>query len=204
MSRYSGSKSSPSSKGSGQFWAGILVGIIIGAGMAAVFTWYRMKSPSPYLKELPVAEPLKLPTIPESLSSSVPVTGENGKPRFEFYNVLTDKPGGKGASTAKPAEKAKTTESKPAETKPLESKPALVFTPQILQIGSFSTEVDAEKLKAKLALVGAEAHIQTASIPDKGVYYRVRLGPYNTEEEMNRMRSFLKQNDVDSTPMRAQ
>ena len=73
----------------------------------------------------------------------------------------------------------------------------------MLQAGSFSSAADAEKLKARLALIGAEAHIQTASLPE-GMRYRVRLGPYKNEDEMKRVRNFLKQNEIDSTPMRAQ
>jgi len=192
MSRYSGSKSS-SSQGSSQFWAGVLVGMVIGAGIAAVFTWYRMKSPSPYLKELPVAEPFKLPTMPERLPSSEPLADSDGKPRFEFYDMLTNMQGEKGYQF-----------SRPVEPKPLKKKPAAKYVPQILQIGSFTAQSDAEKLKANLALVGAEAHIEAANIPNRGVYYRVRLGPYNSDTEMNKMRTFLKQNDISSTPMRVQ
>ena len=73
-----------------------------------------------------------------------------------------------------------------------------------MQAGSFAKADDADKIKAKLALLGIEASTQTATIPDKGVWYRVRLGPYKNADEMNRVRSFLKQNGVDSTPMRSQ
>ncbi len=73
-----------------------------------------------------------------------------------------------------------------------------------MQAGSFPKADDAEKLKAKLALLGVEASVQSATIPDKGVWYRVRVGPYKSAEELNRARNFLKQNGVDSTPIRAQ
>jgi cell division protein FtsN len=112
----------------------------------------------------------------------------NGKPRFEFYNVLTNK---QDAAATVPSKSDG--EAKPASN-----------TAQILQAGSFSNVDDAEKLKAKLAMLGAEANIQTAAIPDKGVWYRVRLGPYKNVDELNKAKAFLKQNGVDSTPMRAQ
>ena len=38
-----------------------------------------------------------------------------------------------------------------------------------LQAGAFQNAPDADNLKARLALVGVEATIQTASLPDKGV-----------------------------------
>ncbi len=46
--------------------------------------------------------------------------------------------------------------------------------------------------------------IQTATIPDKGVWYRVRLGPYKDMDELNRTRDSLKQNGVEATPTRTQ
>jgi cell division protein FtsN len=179
-------------------WAGIFVGMVIGAGIAAVFTWYMMRSPSPFLYKVNPAA-----TVPPSAATTQPPPDAtqpgSDKPRFEFYNVLADK-APKSAVPAKQPSQDKTA----AQIKPAGDKPAVAYTPQILQVGSFSTSVDAEKLKARLALIGAESHIQTAKVPERGVYYRVRLGPYKSEEELNRARNFLKQNDLDSTPMRAQ
>jgi len=68
-----------------------------------------------------------------------------------------------------------------------------------LQAGAFQTEVDANNLKAKLALIGVEALIQTASLPDKGVWHRVRVGPFSDIEELNKARATLSQNGVQSS-----
>ena len=35
-------------------------------------------------------------------------------------------------------------------------------------------------------------------LPDKGTWYRVRLGPYTTLEELNRVRRTLAQNGIDA------
>ena len=196
MGRYSGSKPATQRNGVNPLWVGILVGMVIGAGMAAIFTWYMMKSPSPYLKKQPVADAVDHPAEPVPAVS--PAEQSSGKPRFEFYNVLTDKDGSKSPATSRQTGK----ESAPA-AKPSAGKTMVTYVPHILQVGSFTKVEDAEKLKAKLALIGAEAFVQTASVEDKGVFYRVRLGPYKSEEEMNRTRNFLTQNDIDSTPMRA-
>ena len=196
--RDSGNKSAAPRKGGNSLWVGIFAGSVIGVGLAAVVAWYLMKSPSPFTNK----EQRALPSpLPEASIKAAPATPEkstasnDGKPRFEFYKVLTDKQNTTAVTPSKPTDKPK----------PLD-KPKLVasYEPQILQAGSFSTINDAEKLKAKLALLGLEANVQTATIPDKGVWYRVRLGPYNSESEINQVRSFLKQNGVDSTPMRAQ
>lgn len=192
MSRYAGSKSAPRS-GPSQVWAGVFVGVVIGAGIVAVFSWYMMKSPSPLRQPVVTPPPVVASTVPQTQTASE-------KPRFEFYNVLTEKGGQKNAAPAKQTSQEK----QQIQSKPAESTPAVAYMPKILQVGSFSTAADAEKLKARLAMIGAESHIQTANVPDRGVYYRVRLGPYKSEEELNRARNFLKQNDLDGTPMRAQ
>ena len=72
-----------------------------------------------------------------------------------------------------------------------------------VQAGAFQNMGDAEKLKAKLAFSGFEADIQTATIPDKGVWYRVRLGPYNSGEAGKTIAT-LKQNGIIATQVQAQ
>lgn len=201
MSRYGSNNSAAPRGGSSQVWAGIFVGMVVGAGMAAVLTWYMMRSPSPFLAKAPVAEKLHPSMVPSATTVKAAPSTADEKPRFEFYNVLTEKQNTK--STPPPAKQDVTTKLTPA-VKPVESAKTTAYTPQILQVGSFSNNADAEKLKAKLAMIGAESHIQVAKVPDRGVFYRVRLGPYKSEEELNQARNFLKQNDLDSTPMRAQ
>lgn len=197
MSRNIGNKPAAPRKSGSSLLTGILVGMVIGAGMAAGLAWYIMKSPSPFVnKEQMAARPLMDAARPAA-SAAVPVSGvDDGKPRFEFYHVLTDKPD----------EAAVAPVGKPRVTVPpvVDSKPIAAGEAYFLQAGSFSTTNDAEKLKARLALMGLESSIQTATIPDRGVWYRVRLGPYKDTDELNRTRASLKQNGVDTTPIRAQ
>ncbi|MFO1395851.1 MAG: SPOR domain-containing protein [Burkholderiales bacterium] len=66
-----------------------------------------------------------------------------------------------------------------------------------LQAGSFSTESDAENLKARLAFAGWQANVQQGTLPDKGVRYRVRLGPYDNTDELNRIKNDLTRSGFD-------
>jgi cell division protein FtsN len=66
-----------------------------------------------------------------------------------------------------------------------------------LQAGSFSAQSDAENLKARLALAGWEANVQEGNVPDKGVRYRVRLGPYDDPDELSRMKAELARRGFD-------
>lgn len=73
-----------------------------------------------------------------------------------------------------------------------------------LQAGAFNNAADADKLNAKLSMLGFEANVQSVTIPDRGVWYRVRLGPYKGADEMNKTWAALKQNGIESTPTKTQ
>jgi len=60
-----------------------------------------------------------------------------------------------------------------------------------LQVGAFQTEDEANNMQAKLALQGFEAQVQTANIPEKGTWHRVRVGPLKDLEEINKARADL-------------
>lgn len=207
MSRNTGNKSSTPRKSGSPLLTGILVGMVVGVGLAAGLAWYILKSPSPFVnKEQPVvakpvaevakpaakpveaAKPADQPAQATAAASGV----TDGKPRFEFYKVLTDK---QDATVAVPGKAAEKPQAAAAPT---------VKEIYYLQAASFSNADDAEKLKAKLTLLGMEVVVLTANIPDKGVWYRVRVGPYKGAEEMNNARATLKQNGIDATPMRGQ
>jgi cell division protein FtsN len=55
--------------------------------------------------------------------------------------------------------------------------------PYILQAGAFGASGDAEAVKARIALLGLNARVESASINGKTVY-RVRMGPYGTATEL--------------------
>jgi cell division protein FtsN len=66
-----------------------------------------------------------------------------------------------------------------------------------LQAGAFQKSSDADNLKARLALAGLEAQIQTATLPDKTVWHRVRLGPFRHPDAMIQTRSVLRENKIE-------
>jgi cell division protein FtsN len=195
MNRDNGNKKAAQGKSGSSLGVGILAGMIIGVALAAAVVWYMKRSPSPFVnREQPAfAEPNVAKRVPPAVKGQ-PSETTDGKQRFQFYKILTDKPKTTPVAPARQADQAKTAD----------KNLSAAYEPQILQAGSFPNMGDAENLKAKLALLGVEANIQTAVIKDKGVWYRVRLGPYKNADELNRARGFLKQNGVNSTPMRVQ
>ncbi len=72
-----------------------------------------------------------------------------------------------------------------------------------LQIGAFREVSDAESARAKLALLGFEANLSDRAT-DNGVLHRVRMGPFNQVEAMNRVRSKLSENGIDVAVVRNQ
>jgi len=203
MNRNSSSRTAPTRKNSSSLLAGILIGMVVGLAIAGGVAWYILKTPSSFVSSAPneparfVPEPAKPAPAPAAKIAPPAASAEaasgvaEAKPRFEFYKVLTDK-----QDTMMPAQKDS---SKPAQ-KPQPAGKEIYY----LQAGSFSNADDADKMKAKLSMLGMEVNVQTATIPDKGVWHRVRLGPYKGTEEMNKAQAMLKQNGVSATPILVQ
>lgn len=184
---------------------GILVGMVLGLMVAGAVAWYIVKRPSPYLHSEPAnsdkpAAELAKPAQPITQAPATPTTTQAGgdtKPRFEFYKILTGKQDNTGSGTT----------GQPAQTHAPQAggKTAAQGSSYFLQAASFTNSVDADKLKAKLALLGMEVNVQTANIPGTGVRYRVRLGPYRSTDDLNKANAVLKQNGImDAAPIRAQ
>jgi cell division protein FtsN len=72
-----------------------------------------------------------------------------------------------------------------------------------LQAGAFREMSDAEATRAKLALLGFEASISDRT-SGESVLHRVRLGPYNQVEAMNKARAKLLDSGVDVAIVRNQ
>jgi cell division protein FtsN len=66
----------------------------------------------------------------------------------------------------------------------------------VLQAGSFSEFVDADRRRATLAMQGIESRIQRVTIDDK-TYHRVRIGPIDDLDELNILRSRLRAANID-------
>jgi cell division protein FtsN len=90
-------------------------------------------------------------------------------------------PAAQPETPARAAVPASTTNPAPAST--MATTVAGNDTPYILQAGAFGASGDAEAVKAKIALLGLSARVESARINDKTVY-RVRMGPYGTASEL--------------------
>ena len=71
-----------------------------------------------------------------------------------------------------------------------------------LQIGAFKEAADAESARAKVAVIGIEANV-TEKAGENGVLRRVRVGPFESFDAMNKMRAKLSENSVETAIVRS-
>lgn len=67
----------------------------------------------------------------------------------------------------------------------------------ILQVGSFKNFGEADRLKARLAFLGIEVHIEKVTLNSSDVWHRVRIGPLQSEREMNKIRGQLRSQQIE-------
>ncbi len=100
---------------------------------------------------------------PSATTAPVPAPAAPAKPRFDFYHLLTQSESVLPDRGAKPrADGAK----------------AEANARYVLQIAAYSSQEEAERVKAELALKGLEPYVEKVPIEGKGTFYRVRLGPF--------------------------
>jgi cell division protein FtsN len=190
---------------------GIFVGLVLGMVIAFGVVWYLRKAPLPF--ESKAQSPTPTANAKGDAPKSLPLPGKSAgevdaKPRFDFYGIL------EGKQTAAPPADAKPAAQPPLPAPPVvaptakpATEPAAATTPAAavpadrlyLQAGAFAKSEDADNMKAKLTLMGFEAQVSEADIPDKGRMFRVRTGPYSSPDEMNRVRTQLSQNGVQAS-----
>lgn len=104
-------------------------------------------------------------------------------PQFDFYTILPDK------EVVVPEYEIKTRTREERVGKAKE-------TQYIMQAGSFKTFKEADRLRAKLALMGIESKVQKAKVGSVN-WYRVKMGPFSQTASVNSIRSRLRQNGID-------
>jgi len=181
-------------KGGKPMLTGVVIGLFVGLAIALAVALFVNNMPSPFVTRerrapLPEPQPQQIPKA-DAKDTGKPAesskeTNTTDKPRFDFYTIL---PGTEEAVTEQQIKQGSKQASGTA------TKDAY-----FLQVGACQNEAEADNLKAKIALLGVEASIQTASVPDKGTWHRVRVGPYSTVEDLNRVRSTLAQNGMASS-----
>jgi cell division protein FtsN len=189
---------------------GVVIGAILMAVMMRGSLLTSMNKPSgPQANPQATAEHGSEPGVVEpAAGDSAPK-----KPQFDFYSVLSEKEvripdavisaqaraeqqqkqqaaqlqaqqqAAQQAATAAPAN-APTAVSENVVAAPATAVPQpATGSGYLLQVGAFPNSADAETLKAKLAMQGFVANVQSVSIGGQ-TYNRVRLGPFHSATEL--------------------
>ncbi|MCP3671029.1 MAG: hypothetical protein GY814_11475 [Gammaproteobacteria bacterium] len=169
------------------FVAGLLVGVFVSG-----LVWLKVTpSGSEFPKQAAISKPQGKKPVLAKKKQQRPQQ-DAPKPRFDFYTILPEMevvvpdP----VSEPEPVMKRSTTATSSGKV------PGRAAG-YVLQMGSFRSLADADRLKASLALVGIQAEIQRVMIKGGDVYHRVRSGPYD-RVQVNRLRNKLKQNKIGS------
>ncbi|MFN3884505.1 MAG: SPOR domain-containing protein [Rhodocyclaceae bacterium] len=173
---------------------GLALGLAIGVLLSFAVVWYLNKTPLPFVDKVAKPEakpavgdkPLALPGKP----GDRPIEGV-GEKKFEFYEIL------EGRKPAAPTAGAPVHEASAAP-----ASAAAEMGRLFLQAGAFQKAADAENLKGRLAMLGFETSVAAVEVPEKGLMHRVRVGPFASQDEMNRARDRLSQNGIPATVVR--
>ena len=199
-------EASPNNK-TGAFLFGGLIGFVAGLVVAGVLAiWIYNATPfRPETSSPAKPEPAKLKIDPKT----------DAKPGTRAADAIRDEarpdaervipPGLSGNTTAagsvatplpavKPPGKAE-----PAKAD-VEPSPSAELRGRLwLQVGAYVNRQDAENQRARFAVLGYEAQIQNVEVPDKGIMYRVRVGPYRDPEEAGKVRGDLARQGIEVT-----
>lgn len=190
----------------GTFLFGGLVGFVVGLVVAGVLAiWVYQATPfraetTPHAK----LEPLK----PKAESKGEPKptgrAGELAKDENKSDAERIVQPGTPSstpsAPTPTPAVAAGKAAAKADGTKAGDAEPSPSAEPRgrlWLQVGAYVNKQDAESQRARFAVLGYEAQIQSAEVPDKGTIHRVRVGPYRDPDEAGKVRGDLARQGIE-------
>lgn len=105
------------------------------------------------------------------------------EPRYDFYTILPE------AEVVVPDYEIKT---RAREERVGKAKP----THYMIQAGSFREFAEADKLRARLALMGIESRVEKARVGNV-VWNRVKMGPFTHSSSVTSIKERLRQNGID-------
>lgn len=175
-------------------WAWLLAGLLVGALVFLGYRQYQVMMADEPVAIQPQAGSGKNDDPEKNVEP--PASGvEDGvlDTDYSFYDVLPTQETVEVEDSAatEPSDKASAPE--PAAT-PAEPQNTAATAPvsrrYLLQAGAFERSADADDLKARIALSGEAARVESAEVNGKTMY-RVRLGPYNDATAAERARANL-------------
>lgn len=210
---------------------GIFIGYMLGVASAIGIWFYLENAPSPFLSEEQTSVfdqsfDEMASKKPDTSGESAAQEHVEQKTRFDFYDILSNEDndvydfeasqpqGATPQPVEKPQETARLSPQSQSQSQPQITVSPSAPAPQprpssqnaaenyFLQVGSFRSHAEADNLKARLALLGVMASVQSADLAEKGRWYRVRVGPYNQKTQVDRVQVTLRENGIDAQLIR--
>ena len=179
----------------GTFFFGGLIGFVAGLVVAGVIAIWVYQATPFRAETTPLAklEPVKPKVEVKPTGRAGELAKDEKKPDSERI-VQPGAPSSTPSAPAagKPAPKAEVAK---ADTEPAPSAEARGRL--WLQVGAYVNKQDAENQRARFAVLGYEAQIQSTDIPDKGTVHRVRVGPYRDPDEAGKVRGELARQGIE-------
>lgn len=176
-------------------WVWLLVGLLVGAVVTVGLLLRGQWSEAGSLLPQPNPEARAPAPSEEPVAQDAP---EPKKPKYDFYDVLRDKE--VIIPDAELSAQAQAEADAPEDTPAPEAADGPRY---LIQAGAFRSSGDAEALKARIALTGEIARVESAQI-EGGTIYRVRLGPYPNASTLAAAKQALGNHGIEAVAIRAQ
>lgn len=177
-SRSTNKRRKSSSKTAFGLWKGLLIAFLLGG-----FTLFLIFLPDsdPEQSKQRIKQSIAPGQAAKKPDDTKPLTNQNShpiEPKFDFYTILPE------SEVVVPDYETKTIARKERFGK---AKPARY----IMQAGAFREYKEADRLRARLALMGIESRLEKA-----GVWTRVKMGPFSRMTSVNRISKQLKEQGI--------
>ncbi len=170
-------------------WVWGLTGLTVGLLIALLVYLYEHVPDQSSARDKTSTTVAKKSKSAKKPAASKKPNSDSSKVKFEFYTLLPE------SEVVIPEQELVEDRSKPVSKKPDSG------TRYMLQTGSFRHGREADSLKAKLALLGIESHVQNVSISGED-WHRVRAGPYSSMREVRQVRERLRRNKINAIPIK--
>ena len=201
---------------------GIMIGLILGLVAAVLVALFVTQAPMPFVDKAS-REPSKtvLPDLRNAPDPNIGLQGSTSQPKLEPIPTVPDstppsvansEPSGdnlgdfiSGLAKPKPQPKPQpeqipgVSQVKPAT--PSTNVAANTQTTYYLQAGAFKSKADADTMQARILMLGLQTQIQVAEINGETIN-RVRVGPFAGIDALNKARSQLGQENIETAVVR--
>jgi len=219
--RRSGSRGKGHSRFQSFLWftGGLVIGLAILLPVLLLTSERQQTAdPQPSPEDTAPAEEATEPTTEEASRGQTSRSGESPEESpgeadsgYRFYTILPEMdatvPEAEPESGPPPDSARPTPEEPPQSEEPpsAEAPPSDPEAPStdksgryLVQVSAFREPGPAEKLKARLAMQGLQARVVRADLGDKGIWHRVRLGPYAARAEAAKVQARLETKDMEA------